>query len=127
MRSSNKIKIEDGMSSMTDLVFLLLIFFIILATKVDVNHDIELPKSKGEMSETSNIKIYVTKKNDFYINNIEENFKVNQIKTYIDENIGSNMVIELLADKNSERASVYEIIRLAKQKSLKVVIKTKTG
>ena len=127
MRSSNKIKIEDGMSSMTDLVFLLLIFFIILATKVDVNHDIELPKSKGEMSETSNIKIYVTKKNEFYINNIEENFKVNQIKTYIDVNIGSNMVIELLADKNSERASVYEIIRLAKQKSLKVVIKTKTG
>ncbi|TNE77032.1 MAG: biopolymer transporter ExbD [Bacteroidetes bacterium] len=45
----NKVKIEGGMASMTDLVFLLLIFFIIMSlmsnqnTKVDVPQDSELP------------------------------------------------------------------------------------
>ena len=31
-RSENKIKMEGGMSTMTDLVFLLLIFFIVIST-----------------------------------------------------------------------------------------------
>ncbi|MCH1614050.1 MAG: biopolymer transporter ExbD, partial [Flavobacteriales bacterium] len=35
MRAGNKIKLEGGMSSMTDLVFLLLIFFIIISTMVN--------------------------------------------------------------------------------------------
>ena len=34
MKARNKIKMEGGMSSMTDLVFLLLIFFIIISTMV---------------------------------------------------------------------------------------------
>lgn len=47
--SNNKVKIEGGMASMTDLVFLLLIFFIIMSlmstqnTKVDVPQNSELP------------------------------------------------------------------------------------
>lgn len=48
--NNNKIKIEGGMASMTDLVFLLLIFFIIMSLmsnntlKVDVPQDSELPQ-----------------------------------------------------------------------------------
>ena len=41
--------------------------------------------------------------------------------------IGENKAIELLADKEAHRASAYEIIRIAKQNALKVVIKTKGG
>ncbi len=46
IRSSNKIKIEGGMSSMTDLVFLLLIFFIILSALAKNNNtlDVNLPQ-----------------------------------------------------------------------------------
>lgn len=49
LSSNNKVKIEGGMASMTDLVFLLLIFFIIMSlmstqnTKVDVPQNSELP------------------------------------------------------------------------------------
>ena len=39
--------------------------------------------------------------------------------------LGENKTIELLADKEAHRASAYEIIRIAKENSLKVVIKTK--
>ena len=40
----NKIKVEGGMASMTDLVFLLLIFFIIMSLMANNQTPIDLPK-----------------------------------------------------------------------------------
>lgn len=48
-RSKNKINTEASMSSMTDLVFLLLIYFVILATQISPGINVNLPKSTGEM------------------------------------------------------------------------------
>ena len=42
--SKNKIKVEGGMSSMTDLVFLLLIFFIIMSIMSNEYTPVDLPK-----------------------------------------------------------------------------------
>jgi biopolymer transport protein ExbD len=42
--SRNKIKVEGGMASMTDLVFLLLIFFIIMSLMANNQTPIDLPK-----------------------------------------------------------------------------------
>jgi len=127
MRSSNKIKIEGGMSSMTDLVFLLLIFFIIISTFVNTSHQIQLPDGSGDPSLTSPVKVYVNAENQFFINSNEEPIQVSGVEREIMNLIGENKAIELLADKEAHRASAYEIIRIAKQNALKVVIKTKGG
>ena len=127
MRSSNKIKIEGGMSSMTDLVFLLLIFFIIISTFVNTSHQIQLPDGSGDPSLTSPVKVYVNAENQFFINSNEEPIQVSGVERGIMNLIGENKAIELLADKEAHRASAYEIIRIAKQNALKVVIKTKGG
>jgi len=42
--SRNKIKVEGGMASMTDLVFLLLIFFIIMALMSNPTARVDVPK-----------------------------------------------------------------------------------
>mgnify|MGYP000678090967 FL=1 len=127
MRSSNKIKVEGGMSSMTDLVFLLLIFFIIISTFVNTSHQIQLPDGSGDPSLTSPVKVYVNAENQFFINSNEEPIQVSGVEREIMNLIGENKAIELLADKEAHRASAYEIIRVAKQNALKVVIKTKGG
>lgn len=127
MRSSNKIKIEGGMSSMTDLVFLLLIFFIIISTFVNTSHQIQLPDGSGDPSLTSPVKVYINAENQFFINSNEEPIQVSGVEREIMNLIGENKAIELLADKEAHRASAYEIIRIAKQNALKVVIKTKGG
>jgi biopolymer transport protein ExbD len=127
MRSSNKIKVEGGMSSMTDLVFLLLIFFIIISTFVNTSHQIQLPDGSGDPSLTSPVKVYVNAENQFFINSNEEPIQVSGVEREIMNLIGENKAIELLADKEAHRASAYEIIRIAKQNALKVVIKTKGG
>ncbi len=127
MRSSNKIKVEGGMSSMTDLVFLLLIFFIIISTFVNTSHQIQLPDGSGDPSLTSPVKVYVNAENQFFINSNEEPIQVSNVEREIMNLIGENKAIELLADKEAHRASAYEIIRIAKQNALKVVVKTKGG
>ncbi len=125
MKSSNKIRIEGGMSSMTDLVFLLLIFFIIISTLVNTSHEIKLPEGSGDPSLTSPVKVYINAENQFFINSNPNAFNLNQIESELSKTIGENKAIELLADKETNRASAYEIIRIAKQKALKVVIKTR--
>ena len=125
MKSSNKIRTEGGMSSMTDLVFLLLIFFIIISTLVNTSHEIKLPEGSGDPSLTSPVKVYINADNQFFINSNPNAFNLNQIENELSNTIGENKTIELLADKETDRASAYEIIRIAKQKALKVVIKTR--
>ncbi|MFT5860340.1 MAG: biopolymer transport protein ExbD [Flavobacteriaceae bacterium] len=49
MSSKNKIKVEGGMSSMTDLVFLLLIFFIIIAIMSNDATPMDLPNPDTEL------------------------------------------------------------------------------
>jgi|TARA_Y100000385_G_C13005827_1_gene599370 biopolymer transport protein ExbD len=125
MKAGNKIKIEGGMSSMTDLVFLLLIFFIIISTMVNTSHEIKLPEGSGNPSLTSPIKIYVDANNKFYLNSNPLSITISSIESEIKKEIGENKAIELLADKDAHRASAYEIIKIAKQNALKVVIKTR--
>lgn len=43
--SRNKVKIEGGMASMTDLVFLLLIFFIIMSLMSNQNTRVDVPET----------------------------------------------------------------------------------
>ena len=56
------------MSSMTDIVFLLLIFFMITSTLVTTSAlDILLPKANGKTENKKAISISITKKLDYYI------------------------------------------------------------
>lgn len=50
--SRNKIKVEGGMASMTDLVFLLLIFFIIMALMSNSTTKVDVPKGENLPTET---------------------------------------------------------------------------
>ena len=110
---------------MTDLVFLLLIFFIIISTLVNTSHEIKLPEGSGDPSLTSPVKIYINANNEFFLNSNSIPYNSNEIGAELNKIIGENKAIELLADKETDRSSAYEIIRIAKQNKLKVVIKTR--
>ena len=59
------------------------------------------------------------------MNSDPRTIQINSIESSLKKEIGDNKAIELLADKDANRSSAYEIIRIAKQNALKVVIKTK--
>jgi len=122
--SSNKIKIEDGMSSMTDLVFLLLIFFIIISTLVNTSHNIDLPDGVGDPSLSSPVKVYINNDNAYFINSNQEEISITELKDKLNK-LEKKSTIELLADKDTDRRFAYQVIEIAKDRKLKVVIKTK--
>jgi len=124
-KTANKIKIEDGMSSMTDLVFLLLIFFIIISTLVNTSHNIDLPDGVGDPSLSSPVKVYIDSNNLYFINSNQTAISIKNLKPELLNKLGENSTIELLADKNTDRKFAYEVIKIAKQEKLKIVIKTK--
>ncbi len=69
IRGRNKVSPEFSMSSMTDIVFLLLIFFMLTSTLVTADAlDLVLPKAKGKTEHSQNLSVSINKKLDYYIN-----------------------------------------------------------
>lgn len=84
LRGRNKVSAEFNMSSMTDIVFLLLIFFMIASTTIVSNNalDLVLPKSSGKSDEVKNVSVSVNNKLEYFIdkdkyaeNTLEEKLK----------------------------------------------------
>lgn len=69
IKSSNKVSPEFSMSSMTDIVFLLLIFFMLTASNNPKVLDMLLPKAHGKSSSSQNVSVSINKDLQYFINN----------------------------------------------------------
>src|SRR5690606_32202067 len=70
LRSSHKIDSGFSMSSMTDLVFLLLIFFVIVSTLVSPYAlPVDLPKSANKTQEKPRVAVRIDADQNFSVNN----------------------------------------------------------
>ena len=119
-KSVNKIKIEGGMSSMTDLVFLLLIFFIVISTMITAGVNIDVPKKGGAESKSKILSVNINDKNEFFINGSSTPIISTNIKSEILKNLSRDSVISLYgSNESSWEASVY-IIDIAKQNDIKI-------
>lgn len=77
-RGRNKVSAEFNMSSMTDIVFLLLIFFLLTSPAITPNAlDLVLPKAQGKTTNVQQVSVSISKDLNFYIN--EERVAKNQI------------------------------------------------
>jgi len=122
LRSENKIKIEGGMSTMTDLVFLLLIFFIVISTMITAGVNIDVPQDGGKASDKKILTINIDDKNQYYINKKKTPISSDKIKDAILSNIGSDKIISIYgSEESSWEASVY-LIDIAKQNDFKISI-----
>lgn len=69
LRGRNKVSAEFNMSSMTDIVFLLLIFFMLSSPAVTPDAlDLLLPNAKGKTSNHQDIAVSIDKDYNVYIN-----------------------------------------------------------
>jgi biopolymer transport protein ExbD len=67
LRGRNKVSAEFNMSSMTDIVFLLLIFFMLTSTMVTTNALDGAAKSKRKTDSNKNIAVSINKELQFFI------------------------------------------------------------
>lgn len=66
-KNRNKVSPEFSMSSMTDIVFLLLIFFMLTSNSPNAL-DLILPKAKGKSTNTQSVSVSIKKNENYYIN-----------------------------------------------------------
>jgi biopolymer transport protein ExbD len=118
----NKVESGGNMSSMTDLVFLLLIFFIILSTLVSNGVNVDLPQSKGTSSASSRLTVSIKPDGSYYLNgtaitraDIEPALRVK----FADQ---ADPVLYLQVDQAVPTGQTVEVIGLAKANDWKVML-----
>jgi len=125
LRSRNKVTPNFNMSSMTDIVFLLLIFFMLTSTLVSPNAlKLLLPSSKAKTLEKQSISISITKDIQFYINEnpVLENTIEQELKLII--NNEQEPAIILHTDKSVAIEHVVKVMDIAYSNKYKIVLAT---
>ena len=75
VKGRNKVSPEFNMSSMTDIVFLLLVFFIIASTMISPNGvDVLLPKGSTRTTKKNQVSVSITKGVKYYVGQREVKF-----------------------------------------------------
>jgi biopolymer transport protein ExbD len=75
VKGRNKVSPEFNMSSMTDIVFLLLVFFIIASTMISPNGvDVLLPKGSTRTTKKNQVSVSITKDVKYFVGQREVNF-----------------------------------------------------
>jgi biopolymer transport protein ExbD len=125
LRSRNKVSANFNMSSMTDIVFLLLIFFMLTSTLVSPNAlKLLLPSSKAKTLEKQTISISIDKDISFYINETEVTAEAieQELKLLLDRE--QEPAIILHADKTVAIEHVVKIMDIAYRNKYKIVLAT---
>ena len=111
---------------MTDIVFLLLIFFMLTSTLVSPNAlKLLLPNSKSKTLEKQTISISINKEIDFYINEdivLESNLE-NELRKLIGAEIEPAIILH--ADKTVAIEHVVKVMDIAYRNKYKIVLATK--
>jgi len=126
LRGRNKISAAFSMSSMTDIVFLLLIFFIILSTMVSpYSLPVDLPTSANKTKEKQNIAVRIDAELNFSVNNRivqKEELEQSILATAVS---GDNRKIILHVDQSVPTGTLVEVLAMAKRNEWKIVLATK--
>ena len=123
LRGRNKVSPEFNMSSMTDIVFLLLIFFMLTSTMVTTNAlDLVLPKAKGKTDSNKNIAVSINKKLEFFID--KEPVSEGELESKLLSMFATNKdkAIILRAEEGVPIEKAVNVLDIANRNQIKVVL-----
>ncbi|WP_370391815.1 ExbD/TolR family protein [uncultured Winogradskyella sp.] len=123
IRGRNKVTPEFNMASMTDIVFLLLIFFMIASTLVTTNAiDIILPKASGKTENKKSVAVSIKKDLTYYIDQkrVGESVLENELITLLASK--EKPTIVLRAEKSVPVENVVKVMDIANRNKFKVIL-----
>tara|TARA_R110002126_G_scaffold291535_1_gene453458 strand:- start:5516 stop:5908 length:393 start_codon:yes stop_codon:yes gene_type:complete len=126
LRGRNKVDPTFNMSSMTDIVFLLLIFFMLTSTLVTVSAiDVLLPKAGGKTENSKSVAVTITSASLFYIDKTE--VSATSLESEILRSIGTDKkkTIIIRGDKDVPYKNVMKVIDIANKNKLKMILAVK--
>ena len=125
LRSKNKVSAAFSMSSMTDIVFLLLIFFMLTSTLVTTNAlDLVLPNSTAQTAKKQRVSVSINENFEYFID--KEAVELRYIEAQlIDKLAGQDeQVVVLRVDKSVPIEYAVEVMDIAYRNKFKIVLAT---
>jgi biopolymer transport protein ExbD len=129
LRKRNKVDASFSMSSMTDIVFLLLIFFMVTSTLIAPNAlKLLLPQSNNQTAAKPMTTVSITHDLKYYVNDdgVVKRVAFHEIEPALQKAIGDNpdAYVSLNADKSVPIEQVVKVMNIAKNNRYKMILAT---
>ena len=126
LESKHKVNAAFSMSSMTDIVFLLLIFFMLASTLVTVNAiDIILPKASGKTENKKSVSVSIKRDLSYYIDQKRVGESVLESELIAMLSAEAKPTIVLRAEKSVPIDNVVKVMDIANRNKFKVILAVK--
>ena len=125
LKSRNKVSAAFSMSSMTDIVFLLLIFFMLTSTLVTTNAlDLVLPNSTAQTVKKQRVSVSINENLEYFID--KELVELKYLESLLIEQLAGQdeQVLVLRVDKSIAVEHAVEVMDIAYRNKLKIVLAT---
>lgn len=121
LKGRNKVSPEFSMSSMTDIVFLLLVFFMLTSNAPNAL-DLLLPKAKGKSTNTQNVSVTINKNLEYFVDNerISKEYIEIELKKALKNQ--EKPTIILRAEENVAIKEAVNVMDIANRNSFKVIL-----
>ncbi len=126
LKSRNRVSATFSMSSMTDVVFLLLIFFMITSTLVNPNAiKLLLPQSQNQTAAKPLTTVSITRDLQYFVGTSRVSF--DQIEATLQNKLGKepDIYISLHVDENVPMKEVVKVMNIAKRNEYKMILATR--
>lgn len=121
IKGRNKVTPEFSMSSMTDIVFLLLVFFMLTSNAPNAL-DLLLPKAKGKSTNVQNLSVSIDKELNYYIDEkavSKADLESSLVGALSDQ---ENPTIILRTEESVEIKEAVYVMDIAQQHRFKVIL-----
>lgn len=131
LKRNTKVDAQFSVSSMTDIVFLLLIFFLVTSTLINPNAlKLLLPKSTGQVNAKATVSVSIKDwGDDVYTYHINGNQQPTELADVEDELIGllsaeEDPTFSIYSDQSVPVGEVVQVMNIAKRNHYKVILAT---
>lgn len=121
LKGKNKVSPEFSMASMTDIVFLLLIFFMLTANAPNAL-DLLLPKAKGKSTNQQNVSVTINRNLEYFVNNEQINGEYIEIELKKALEGQDKPTIILRAEESVAIREAVNVMDIANRNNYKVIL-----
>ena len=127
IESRHKTNKNFAMSGMTDIVFLLLIFFMIASTLISpASQDVRLPESNNQTQANPVLVVSIAQNKAIYVD--DQEYLLSELEGVLRkklENYGEAPTVRLNADRDLNMEEVFAFLDIAKRNRYKVILGTR--
>src|SRR6056297_700924 len=127
IKPRNKVNASFSMSGMTDIIFLLLIFFMVTSTLINPNAlKLLLPKSSNQTSASPVATVSITRDIQYYVQGSKVKFS--EIENVLKEEFNRKEIeeptVSLNADRNVPIKEIVKVMNIANKNEWKLILAT---